>query len=154
MKKLLRYAVLPTMLLGCMTEPVYLSSGVYMAEDNDLRPVPDEVLDLVFEIDIEDLSLIISADDDETVVTISEDRKRNWPGACPTMFDVVPLQTFTLDEDIELGGELIESPRIYASGCQPEQGTFSTVAKLDITREDDESSGPSFAPLTLVLIED
>ena len=154
MNRLFCCAVLPLMLVGCGSEPVYLSSGTYMVQDQELAPVPAEVLDLVFEVDVDALTITMFADTLETTAQLTEQPKRHWPGACETMFESVALQAFELDQDLELAGESLTSPRLAASGCQGDEGTFASAAQLTTTDWENESAIPSFGTLTLELIED
>ena len=148
------FAMLPIVLVGCGEEPVYLSSGTYVVQDQEHSPVPADVLDLVFDVDVDELTLTLSAEGGETTFQLSEEQERDWPTACPTMFNAVALQSFALDQDIELGGEILHNPRLFAEGCQGDQGAFSTVANLASSDWENEALLPSFVSLTLELIDE
>ena len=111
-------------------DPVLLGSGTYaMTADSNGEPLEDWA-DVTLSIDTEALTLTITGDSIDVATDLTELPEDEWELNCPTNFSAVSLETFGTADAITLGDTTLDEPRLFADGCQGDEGTTATTAWL------------------------
>lgn len=121
MTRTLALALAALTLAACgPSEPYDVPSGdfyVWSVDDPDEDfPTTDDLADLVFTVDVDNLELSFGTPDMDNWQTFDLELapEEDWTEGCPTMSSIAITHTYTLGEDMDLAGTLIEDPMLSA----------------------------------------
>ena len=98
--------------------------------------------DVTVTIDVEALTLTVVGDTVDVATDLTELPEEEWMRNCPTNASAVALQTFSAADPITLGDATLDTPLVFAAGCQGDEGTTATTGWLSSQADQDAEGSP------------
>ena len=126
-----------------------LGSGTYSITADSAGEPLEDWSDVTVTIDVEALTLTLVGDTVDVATDLTELPEEEWMRNCPTNASAVALQTFSAADPITLGDATLDTPLVFAEGCQGDEGTTATTGWLSSQADQDAGQRRQLPPALL-----